>query len=143
MLLMPCARCCVDALMRRCVFALLRRGGAIAPRDIWGLSLLLSRDEPHLARAWILPWPSLMGSMCMMTVFAIHRSINPTMRAHLLQYHRLSPYWTMLLFPVLASMLDVLWHLEHLASSRGDISPDVYDEAEDVLLDEEESSLVT
>ena len=54
------------------------------------------------------------------------------MLAHRLQYHRFRPYWTMLFFPVLTSMLGVLWHLEHLAKSN--------DEAVLLLSDELESS---
>ena len=33
------------------------------------------------------------------------------------QYHKFKPYWTMLEFRVLNSVLGVHWHREHLASS--------------------------
>jgi hypothetical protein len=71
------------------------------------------------------------------------------MLAHREQYHKFKPYWTMLDFPVLTSVLGVRWHREHLASSGVEnISRDVRElealDEEEALEDEvTESSLVT
>lgn len=50
----------------------------------------------------------------------VHRWPSPTIWAHLVQYHRLSPYSTMLFRPDLASMLGVRWQREQRAISMDD-----------------------
>lgn len=62
------------------------------------------------------------------------------------QYHKLSPYWTMLSLPVRTSTLGVRWHLEHLATSGAENMSRSIDDDEELEEDEEdevESSLVT